>query len=47
VTGRHNYEGLAVTAPRGHRPVVLTFVNDDNFSATQVTRLLTVTAVLP
>jgi hypothetical protein len=42
-----NYEGLAVTARRGHRPAVLTFVSDDNFSANQITRLLTVTAVLP
>jgi hypothetical protein len=42
-----NYEGLAVIAPRGRGPAALIFVSDDNFAATQTTRLLTVAALLP
>jgi hypothetical protein len=42
-----NFEGLAVAAPAGRGPAVLTFVSDDNFSATQRTRLLVVGAQLP
>ncbi|MCK9897277.1 esterase-like activity of phytase family protein [Frankia sp. AgB32] len=42
-----NYEGLAVAAPAGRGPASLTLVSDDNFSAAQTTRLLTLTALLP
>jgi hypothetical protein len=40
-----NYEGMAVTP--GRRSHTVTLISDDNFSATQFTRLLTVTAELP
>jgi hypothetical protein len=40
-----NYEGMAVTP--GRRADTVTLISDDNFSATQFTRLLTVTAELP
>lgn len=40
-----NYEGMAVTP--GRRADTITLISDDNFSATQFTRLLTVTAKLP
>ncbi len=42
-----NYEGLAVAAPAGRGPALLSLVSDDNFSATQTTRLLTLAALLP
>jgi len=43
-----NYEGLAVGAPAaGHGPASLLLVSDDNFSATQTTRLLSLAALLP
>jgi hypothetical protein len=40
-----NYEGMAVTP--GRRADTITLISDDNFNATQFTRLLTVTAKLP
>jgi hypothetical protein len=40
-----NYEGMAVTA--GRRTDTVTLISDDNFGATQFTRLLTLTAKLP
>jgi hypothetical protein len=40
-----NYEGMAVTP--GRRTDTITLISDDNFSATQFTRLLTVSAKLP
>ncbi|GAB19620.1 hypothetical protein GOEFS_092_00450 [Gordonia effusa NBRC 100432] len=41
-----NYEGLVVT-PNGDGRFTLRLISDDNFSAKQITRLLTLTATLP
>lgn len=42
-----NYEGMAVLAPLGRGPAAVHLISDDNASATQVTRLLTLAALLP
>jgi hypothetical protein len=42
-----NYEGLQVDALPGLREARIHLISDDNFSATQVTRVLTLTARLP
>jgi hypothetical protein len=42
-----NYEGLAAIAPLGHGPAVIHLISDDNSSAAQITRLLTLSANLP
>ena len=41
-----NYEGMAVTGGR-HGAHTVTLISDDNFGATQITRILTLTARLP
>lgn len=42
-----NYEGLQVDMSQGRRRARLHLVSDDGFSATQITRVLTLTADLP
>ncbi|MEV0393910.1 esterase-like activity of phytase family protein [Polymorphospora rubra] len=42
-----NYEGMAVIAPAGRGPAVVHLISDDNGSPTQVSRVLTLTALLP
>jgi hypothetical protein len=42
-----NYEGLQVDASTGRHRARLHLISDDNFSATQVTRVLSLTARLP
>jgi hypothetical protein len=42
-----NYEGLQVDASAGRRSARIHLISDDNFSALQVTRVLTLTARLP
>jgi uncharacterized protein len=42
-----NFEGMAVTAPLGRGPATVSLISDDNFSATQTTRVLNLAAWLP
>jgi hypothetical protein len=42
-----NYEGMAFTTPLRHGIVGLSMISDDNFSATQTTRILNLAVRLP
>jgi hypothetical protein len=42
-----NYEGMSIARKRHSRMATVTLVSDDNFNATQVTRILRLSAVLP
>lgn len=42
-----NYEGMSVAKKRHSRMATVTLLSDDNFNATQVTRMLKLAAVLP
>jgi hypothetical protein len=42
-----NYEGMSIAKIRHSRLATITLISDDNFNATQVTRILTLAAVLP